>query len=195
MPMRILPIVLILVLLLCTGCSVMAPLPTADLSDPNIGGGKVDPSDPQSPDADGDSGGGIGLPETDLSGLPTVEINRAPVIDLPQAATGKAVQHGDLTLTIGTLQNNAESFSIEFTVSGVSSSSQASAAPVEPAIVLPDGSLLPPISGEGSGEPGRETVLAVFPALPAGTQSFHLVLENQWSGAAETWRVPISLQP
>ncbi len=174
----------------------MAPLPTQVNNDPNVGGGKAEAAAPLVPEPvgeDGDVGGGVAPLEATLPGPSAQGSENAPVVDLPQVRAGEAVEHGAMTFMIGQVQNTPEQFYIEYTISGLGTNYQPPAAHVDPAILLPDGRLLPPISGEGSGSPGSETVQAVFPALPPGTQSFQLVLENQWSGSPETWRVPVNI--
>lgn len=175
-------------LLACAGCSVFEPLP---VSDPNVGGGQIGPANPGS-GSDADTGSGIVSPENRSPTSPRPGESGAPTVDLPMVKPGEAVRVGDLTFTIGLLQITQDQVFLEYTVEGLDANYQPLDEPIPPAILLPDGRLIPPIRDEGSGSPGSETVQAVFPAIPTTTDIFLLLVENRWNGEVHTWRIPVS---
>lgn len=175
-------------LLACASCSVFEPLPT---SDPNVGGGLIAPSGSGS-GSEADTGSGIVSPENRSPTSPRPGESGAPTVDLAMVKPGEPVREGELTFTIGLLQITQDQVFLEYTVEGLAENYQPLDEPIPPAILLPDGRLIPPIRDEGSGSPGSETVQAVFPPIPTTTDIFLLLVENRWNGEVQTWRIPVS---
>lgn len=192
-PMRNHPILVLIALLLFSGCSVFAPLPPSTNSDPNIGGGQV--SSPGSEAGDKDIGGGVAGPENKAPTAVMPGNSGAPTIDLEMIRPGETVKQGNLSFTLGLLRISESRWDLEYTVSGLDAAYLPLDPPVSPAVLLPNGILLPTIRDEGSGSPGSETVTAVFPSIPPETDIFLLLIENRWAGETQTWRVPVSISP
>lgn len=173
---------------LLAGCTVFAGTPAPQ--DPNAGGGKGQPVD--------ESGGGIILP----GAVETTPTPFAPGviagIEMQALAPGGSFQHGEVTFLLSKIESDPRSTVLHWQVSGMpaNASSGETAVPAPQLgdffLQLPDGSLLRAVGAEGGGANG-ETGEITFPALPEGTRSIVLIIPNQWSGAAETWRVPVNL--
>jgi hypothetical protein len=191
--MRIQPLLVILALLLCASCSVMQPLPTSDSGDPNVGGGQNGPSGSNLGGGGSDTGGGIIAPENQSPTAVRPGASGAPQVDLPLIGPGESIEQGALTFSIGLMEITPDQVFIEYTIDGLGQDYQPLDPPVTPVILLTDGRLLPAIREEGSGSPGSETVQLIFPAVPQGTDLFLLLIENNWNGQPETWRIPVNI--
>ena len=160
---------------------------------------------PGAPAGDQEAGGGMAATEEALVGggqsapkaaaapaQPTAEL-ALPGIAMQQLAPGESFQHGGQTFKLAKVLVELDSTVIEVEVQGLGidySSAQPTGAPL---LILPNGAQLKASGADGTGSPGSEKTSYTFPALPAGTMSFNLLIENQWSGAVETWRVPVVL--
>lgn len=138
---------------------------------------------------DADAGGGKSAP----GAAPLISAAELPAVDLPAVTQGGSVQRGSAVLTLESVQSADGKTVIRFKVDGLPADFKVESGASEAQVQLNDGSLLLPSGGQGSGSPGSANLEYSFPPLPAGTQTFLLLLPNNWGGALETWRVPVNL--
>jgi hypothetical protein len=139
-----------------------------------------------------ESGGGIALPGADS---PAAEPTLVAGITMQPLVPGGSFQNGAVTFLLSKAETGPNSTVLHWQVSGLPAGTPPTAG--EFLLQLPDGSLFKALGAEGGatgqndqiGESGEVT----FPALPAGTKSFVLVVPNGWNGASETWLVPVAL--
>lgn len=188
---------LALLLNLLSGCGGQGALGGSS-GDPNVGGGRL-------ASADADSGGGR-LPPADSPAsesarqLFPLSMQGTPGIELAPLAPGDSAQRGAVTFQLDQVQIGAALTVVAFTVSGLPTGYQPAEGSGEPSILLADGQVFQASGGRGNGAIDTsctqvtETARYTFPTLPAGTQEFVLVIPNNWTGTAETWRIPVKVR-
>lgn len=178
--------------LLLAGCNLPTNA-TPAASDSEAGGGIAQ---------SGGAGAGAGISENDVDAgggksapgaAPLVNAAELPAVDLPAVTQGGSVQRGSAVFTLESVLSADGKTVIRFKVDGLPADFKVESSASEAQVQLNDGSLLLPSGGQGSGSPGSANLEYSFPPLPAGTQTFLLLLPNNWSGALETWRVPVNL--
>lgn len=184
---------LFLLFALLSGCSVLGN-PSGSV----VGG--------QSSTGDQESGGGVVSTEEALVGggqsAPGDTAAQAqpaaplalPGIEMQQLTPGGSFQRGGQTFRLNKVLIDLDATVIDVELQGLGSEYASAQQTAAPLLILPDGTQLKATGANGTGSPGSEKTTYTFPALPAGTTAFNLLIENQWSGALETWRIPVTLR-
>lgn len=117
------------------------------------------------------------------------------VIQLKGAQQGATVSRAKLQVTLAQLKVTGKQTSISLQVSGLPKNYQPVGGFGDPTIVLTNGKVLKITQSQGGGGQGMEIAQYTFPALPAGTKTFFLMVPNSWTGKIETWKIPVTVTP
>lgn len=161
-----LTLLLILSLSACDG----AWAPAATSADPNVGGGRA----------------------VIVAQMPTPDGTAVPVKQAVRP--GSVVSTGSLTFTLNQVQTQNNQTEITYQLQGLPANYADAPAVGMPWIVLLNGEIVPAVEGLGGGSPAAAASAIQFPALPAGTREFTLVIPNRWTGSPQTWYLPVNLQ-
>lgn len=190
--------VFLVLALLLAGCNLTGSDTPQPPADSQSGGGIATPDQSQ-------SGGGISPPqETETPFLPQTNPTSISGQQLPEyisavIRSGGSFKNESVTFTLVNFTVSADNTMVDTTVSGLGKDYTPVAGLGEPQIELPGGALFSPRNDKGSdsggGSPGTESAHFEFPALPTGTTQVTLIIDNNWTGRAERWRIPVSIQP
>lgn len=192
---------------LMAGCAMSSLLPGADPTvDPNIGAGKGPVQAATAPAVPAVVPAAstptlvlvpqvIAQPTAVLPPTAVPPPTQPPASGAPGLAPGGSFQQGDLTFTLVQVQADAENTQVSFTVQGLPEGYTPSPDAGDPRIELAGGQELNTISGGGGVLSGKLSGVYTFPALPAGTRNFTLVVTNNWSGQLTVWKIPMRINP
>jgi hypothetical protein len=136
------------------------------------------------------------LPEAPTLPTTTSHPTMAPTPSGPVALEpGQSIQLGPILFVLVDMKEETERTLISYQVEGMPFNFQPAEGLNNPYLALPDGQRLEAIEGGGGNSGGTETASFIFPNLPAGVQSFKLVIQNNWSGQVEDWTIPIRSAP
>lgn len=162
---------LIFFLLALSGCN--APLGpaqgAASGNDPNVGGGRA----------------------VIVGQMPTPAGTAIPIKQ--SVLPGNVVSTGSLTFTLDSVETHSSQTVVTYQLQGLPKNFSEALTTGSPWIVLTDGEILPALEGQGGGSPVGMTTQVQFTALPPSTRSFTLVIPNTWTGALQTWYIPVRM--